>query len=716
MKAVIVILLCLISVSVQYAQKSKPHTIRALAIQSPITLDGKLDEPQWSQAVAVSNFTQREMNEGAPPTEETRVAVLYTRKYLFVGVWCFDKTPSKIIARELKRDFAFWKEDNFEMIIDTYRDRRNGYLFVTNPNGAKADAQVGDNGGSFNAEWDGIWDVKARTTRRGWFAEFRIPFATLKFSARDLQEWGINFERNVRRKKEQLLWQGWARVSELEQVARAGTLTGLKDIAGEKFLEFRPYVIAGGQEVRDEKSTFIKDLGLDFSYMLTPTVKLNMTVNPDFATAESDHVQVNLTRFSIFYPEKREFFLDGADFFNFNMGTNIRPFYSRRIGLSDSGKEVPILGGVRLMGKLGKSTVGGLVIQEAASDGLPSTNYSVVRWSQDIFKQSRIGFMATTRSFPGHFNSLFGADFYYSTSTLFSDKNFSVGGAYIHSTTSDREEKNGNAQRFFFSYPNDYVEIDASWERSSSGFNPEVGYLRRSNFQRFATEIQFNPRPKFIPWMRNMELKPVDVYYYIDNDTGEMQSFLWEVRPMGFTTRSGEFIEFNIIHRGENLIEDFDIFEGFVIPSGKYWFTRYDIQSHTYRGRSLYLEFNLNWGDFYNGKGTEYLMGLTWRVSKHFSVGADFQENVIKLPGGEFSVHELGGRLDIALSTRLFGSVFAQWNDEDDRILLNFRMNWIPKPGTDLFLIVNHITDTFEKNWGKKHLAVLLKFVWRFTI
>lgn len=716
MKAILFILLCLFLMGVQYAQKSQPDTIQALQIDKPVKIDGRLDEPQWARAKSIVNFTQRELSEGSPGTEETMVAILYTKKYLFIGVWCFDTAPSKIIAQELKRDFEFDKEDNFEMIIDTYGDRRNGYLFVTNPNGAMADAQVSDNGRSVNEEWDGIWDVKARITDRGWFAEIKIPFSTLKFSSASVQEWGINFERNIRRKKEQLLWQGWSRISELEQVARAGTLTGLKNISGVKLMEFRPYVIAGGQKERDESGTTVTDLGLDFSYLITPTLKLNMTVNPDFATAESDRVQVNLTRFSIFYPEKREFFIDGASFFNFNMGSNIRPFYSRRIGLSDSGEEVPISGGVRLMGKVGKSTVGGLVIQESKANHLPTTNYSVVRWRQDVLKQSSIGFIATSKFHSGHSNTLFGADFLYSTSSLFKNKNLSVGGAFIHSHTSDTAGKNGDAQRLFLSYPNDYIEIDASWERSSKGFNPEVGYLRRTNFQKFYTEIQFNPRPEFIPWIRNMELKPIDIYYYIDDETKEMQSFRWEVRPLGFTTKSGEFIEFNIIHSGENLVADFEIFEGFIIPPGKYWFTRYEIQSHTFRGRPLYFDFDLSWGDFFNGTGTEYNAGFTWRINKHIGISADFQRNLIALPAGDFTVNELGARLNIALTSKLFGSIFAQWNDEDDQVLLNFRMNWIPKTGADLFLIINHVTDTYEKRWGEKHLAVLLKFVWRFTI
>ncbi len=698
------------------AQKSSPDTIQALPFDTSIRVDGHLNESQWGQAYSISNFTQRELKEGAPPTEKTRIALLYTKKSLYIGVWCFDSEPSKIVARELKRDFDFDKEDNFKMIIDTYQDHRNGYLFVTNPNGAMADAQISDNGRGINEKWDGIWDVGTKITEKGWFAEIRIPFSTLKFSSAPTQQWGINFERNIRRKQEQLLWQGWSRVSELEQVARAGILAGLEGITGVKLLEFRPYIIAGGQKHRGEKGTTVKDLGADFSYLITPFMKVNMTVNPDFATAESDRIQINLTRFSISYPEKREFFLEGANFFEFDMGEHIRPFYSRRIGLSQNGEEVPILGGLRLLGKHGRTTLGGSVMQEAKDGVTPSTNYSVFRCKQDIFEESSIGIIATTKVRSGHFNSTFGIDFLFSTSNLFNEKNLSVGGSFIGSYTSDAHKKSGSAHRLFLSYPNDTVEIETSWERSSGDFNPEVGYLQRTNFQFFFTEIQFSPRPAFLPWIRNLELKPLEIKYYIDDHTKELQSFLWEFRPLAFTAKSGDSIEFNIIRHGENLVEEYEIFEDIVIPMGKYWFTRYEIETQTFSGRPLFFEFSVNWGDFYKGTRTEWEGVLTWRINKHFNISTDFQRNVVSLPAGDFTINEIGTRLNIALTPKLFGSIFAQWNDEDNEILLNFRVNWIPKPGADLFLIVNHLTDTFEKRWGKKHLAVLLKFIWRFAI
>ncbi len=698
------------------AGETPSDTLRALPSGKPIRVDGRPVEPQWAQARQCTAFRQRELTEGAPPTENTRVAVVYTKKTLYIGIWCYDKEASKIVAREMKRDFDAEKDDNFKIVLDTYLDRRNGYLFTINPNGAMADAQISDNGRGVNEEWDGIWDAAVTRTQEGWFAEISIPFSTLKCRSGGAQQWGINFERNIRRKQEQLRWQGWTRDSELEHVARAGKLTGLAGNSGMKLFEFRPYLIAGAEKEEDEKTGTVKNLGADISYLITPTLKFNMTVNPDFANAEADRAQVNLTRFSISYPEKRHFFLEGADFFDFDMGERIRPFYSRRIGLSGDEEEIPILGGLRLLGKLGNSTIGGLVMQEAKSSGIPTTNYSVFRWKQDIFEESGIGVIAAAKSRSGHFNGTFGVDFLFASSKLFDEKNIAAGGAFIGSYTSGTGQKTGAAHQLFISYPNDLIEFEASWERASKDFNPEAGYLERKGFQLFFTELQFSPRPAFLPFLRNLELKPVELEYYMDDETKELQSFLWEFRPLGFTTKKGDAFEFNVIRHGENLVEEFDIFDDIIISPDRYWFTRYEFQIETFRGRPVFFDFAYNWGDFYKGKRSEWEGAITWRINKHVNISADFQRNVVSLPEGNFTVNEIGGRLNIALTPKLFGSVFAQWNDEDNEILLNFRMNWIPKPGADLFLIINHLTDTFEKRWGRKHLAVMLKFVWRFTI
>jgi len=469
------LLLIILSFQPLYPQKSEPFVIQTLRITKPIKLDGNLNEPVWQMAERISNFTQRELNEGKPPTEITEVAILYDDENLYIGVWCFDDEPVKIVAQKMKRDFNFSTEDNFELIIDTYNDKRNGYLIVTNPNGARFDALVQDNGKLVNRAWDGVWNVKTKITDKGWFAEFEIPFSTLKFNTKDSQVWGINFERNIRRKREQLLWQGWSRDYDLEQVSHAGKLVGIEGISEVTLIELKPYGIAGIEKNEDEDSKFTSNVGGDINYLITPTMKLNLTINTDFAQVESDQQQVNLTRFSLFYPEKREFFLEGKDYFDFGLGRSIRPFYSRRIGLAPDRSTIPIIAGARLLGKTGNTTLGGMSIQTAKHDSIPSTNYTVLRWKQDVWQQSNIGLIGVGKIEPNRQNVVYGADFLYSISDIFGDKNLSFGGALAQSYTSDADEKTGLAHRLFLDYPNDLIDFSAIWDRAENSFNPETG-------------------------------------------------------------------------------------------------------------------------------------------------------------------------------------------------------------------------------------------------
>ncbi len=700
------------------AQVSEPNVIHALFCADPIKLDGALNEPIWQKAEHISNFTQRELNEGEPVTERTEVAILYDQKYLYIGVWCFDSEPDKLIAKRMKRDFDYDTEDNFEIILDTYHDRRNGYLFITNPNGARFDALVQDNGDQFNESWDGVWNVKTRVTDEGWFAEFKIPFSTLKFSTAEEQVWGINFERNIRRKREQVLWQGWSRDSELEQVARAGTLVGIKGISSVRLVELKPYGIAGLEHIAGEDNSRVLNFGGDLNYLITPTLKLNITANTDFAQVESDRLQVNLTRFSLYYPEKREFFLEGRNYFRFSLGHSIQPFYSRRIGLAPDRSKIPILGGVRLLGKVGKNTIGGMSIQTAQKDSIPTTNYTVVSWKRDIFEQSSIGLIGVNKLQSGRQNAVYGADFRYATSHFLGDKNFAIGGAFAQSYTSDRSNKTGVAHRIFLDFPNDFIDFSSIWDRVEAGFNPETGYLRRDegNYQMIMMDLRVKPRPRFLPFIQKLVFKPFDFNYYFDDQTHQLQTLWSEFRPLGFTTKSGEFFEGNIQRRAERLTEPFEIHEGIVIPKGEYWFTRYELQFATFEGRPLRGFLFYQWGDYYNGKRTEWFLRSTYQMNKHVSVSADFTQNLIDLPAGSFTVNEFGGRLDFALNPDLFGSLFGQWNNEEKIVLLNFRINWIPTPGTNFYFVIDQGLDTSGKHWKGTNTTILTKLIWRFEL
>ncbi len=697
--------------------KSKGQdTLMAFRIQSPIKLDGFLTERAWKEATKISNFTQRELNEGEPATERTEVAVLYDLNSLYIGVWCYDQQPEKIIAQKMNRDFDFGGDDNFKIVIDTYNDKRNGYFFVINPNGARFDALIIDNGRMMNRDWDGVWDVATQITSEGWFAEIEIPFSTLKFPPIKTQVWGINFERNIRRKREQVLWQAWSRDAEIVQVSRAGTLIGIEGISSLKLIEFQPSLLFGFEKSSGTNGDVVKNLSGDLNYLITPTLKLNVTVHPDFAQVESDQIQINLTRFSLYYPEKRKFFLEGKNFFDFGLGWNIMPFYSRRIGLSDEGEEIPILGGIRILGKRERTTLGGMLIQTGKKESYPSTTFGVFRWKEDIFRESTFGIIGVGKREPSRYNATFGIDFLYSTYSLFGDKNFSSGFAYAESYTSDFTSKRGNAHNIFIDYPNDRIDFSLRWQRAGKNFNPEVGFLRRENYQLLSSEFRIKPRPSFLPWVNRLVFKPFEFSYYFDDETHRLQTFWSEFRPLGFITKSGEFFEFNVQRNGERLEEDFEIHEGVIIPVGTYWVTRYELQFGTFEGRPFSLFLFINWGDFYDGTRNVYSGSFTWKVNKHINLEGEYKRNDIALKGGSFRIDEAEGRIEFALNPKLFGSVFGQWNSDDEEIILNFRINWIPKPGTDLYLVVNESLDTSGHSIDLTGTTVATKVVWRFVL
>ncbi len=699
-----------------FAQTHLPNQIQAFKTNAPLKIDGRLTEAAWQQAVHISNFTQRELNQGEPASERTEVAVLYDQKNLYIGVWCFDSQADKMCAQGMKRDFSASTDDNFRIVLDTYHDARNGYLFVTNPNGARFDALIQNNGDRVNESWDGVWNVKAQTTPDGWFAEFIIPFSTFKFNTAVQQTWGINFERNIRRIREQDLWQAWSRDSELEQVSRAGILTGLSGLTAVHLLEVKPYGIAGVEAGRHSKIHTKLNGGGDLNYLITPSMKLNLTVNTDFAQVESDRQQVNLTRFSLYYPEKRDFFLEGRNYFDFGLGHSTQPFYSRRIGLTGEGEAIPIIAGARVLGKAGGATLGAMSLQTAGKDSIPSVNSTILRWKQDVFKQSTIGIIGVGRMEPNRRNMVYGTDFLYSSSRIFGDKNLSVGGAIAQSYTSDSENKTGLASRLFVDFPNDFIDFSAVWDRADEHFNPESGYQRRTNYQMYNADLRIKPRPESIPWIQKLAFKPFDFNYYIDDRTHEMQSLWSEFRPFGFTTKSGDFFESNIQRRAENLTEDFEIHNHITIPKGEYWFTRYELQYGSFRGKPYHYFIFFNWGDYYKGQRTEWSIRNVYQINKHLNASINYTQNFMLLPDGNFIINEVSGRLDMAVNPDLFGSVFGQWNNDDKEMLLNFRMNWIPTPGTNFFFVLNQGFDAESGSWKTTNTTVLTKLVWRFVI
>lgn len=713
----IILILILLLSSNFFGQHSIPDTLTAMFYQDQIKLDGKLNEACWLNALAVENFTQREQNEGDPGTEKTRIAVVYTTNEIYFGIWCYDSKPEKISAQQMVRDFSWSSDDNIEVMISTFNDNRNGYLFVTNPNGAMADVWVGDEGKDWNKDWNGVWDVATEINEEGWFAEIVIPFSTLKFKKDSTQIWGINFERNIRRKKEQLLWQGWSRLYDVEKISQGGKLNGIKNIKQGTKIEIKPYLL-GGFELFDEGINKTGKIGGEINFDISPTLKLNFTANTDFAQVESDRKQINLSRFSLYYPEKRQFFLEGKNYYDMNIG-DVRLFYSRKIGI-DQNTEIPIIGGTRLFGKLNKTNIGIMSIQTNAKDSIPTTNYSIIKIKQDIFKQSNIGMFLNQKYSEKHYNRIYGTNFTYSTSELFKEKNLLVGGSVAISETKVFEENedmnNENlSYNVFLSYPNDVIEYDLGFTTVESGFNPEMGFTNRKNYQMLYTELQFNPRFKKLPFFRNLIFKPIDINFYINDETKETESVFYEWRPFGFVSKSGEFLEFNIQHVFDKPVEDFELIDSIYIPADSYSDNRFEIIFSSFKGRKIAAEAIVNIGEFYTGHRQEYGLYTYLNFNRHLNIGFDWQKNYIQLPQKSLTTDEIGGRIDYAFNPKLQTGLFAQWNNEDKNITVNYRINWIPKIGSYFYFVINQEYST-DKLIKLERTTIIGKLIWRFAL
>lgn len=606
-------------------------------------------------------------------------------------------------------------DDNIIIVLDTYHDRRTGYRFVINPNGARGDAVLIDDGRGLNEDWNGGWDCAVEINDLGWFAEIEIPFATLKFTDTNEHVWGFNVERNIRRKNVQIFWRGWHRDNSSVSISNAGILTGIKNISTDSLLEIKPFLTSGLEDKENKEINFVNKFSGDLLYYFTPTLKLNLTVNTDFAQVESEKAEINLTRFSISYHEKREFFHEGKNYFDFNMGEDASIYYSRRVRLEGK-REIPILGGAKLTGKVERSDIGFLSIQTSAKDSLPSNNFTVLKIRQDVFEQSSVGFILTANNSKNNQNYVFGFDANYEIPNLFEDKNFTAGGMVAQSSTNSQESNKNIAYQIYLSYPNDFIEYDLSYTNLQDDFSPEIGFLKRRNFEHFNTELQINPRPKFISWINRAEVKPIDVDFYLTENSNVLESAEYEWIPIGFSTQSGDFMKFNIQRSFERLDEDFEIKEKKLIDKGEYWFTHYEIQFESFKGRKISADSKIDWGDFFNGYRTLLEYEIILNLNTCVNLSSFYERNIISLSSGNFSTNEIGLKIEYSANPKLYTRFFGQWNNADDELNLNFYVNWIPKIGNDFYLVVNQNLSGLDLNLKKRNLTVLAKLIWLFTI
>jgi hypothetical protein len=663
-----------------------PEIIALQVKKGEISIDGRLDEPSWQRANPAIGFIQREPNPGEPATEPSEVRILFDEESLYIGAILYDSAPEDIVADEMKRDADLRRNDAFAVLIDTYHDHRNGFFFETNPLGAKADAYTFNEGKSINFDWDGIWWVEVSITPKGWQVEMKIPFSTLRYDEERLKTWGIQFRRIIRRKNEEVYWSFVPLEASIWRVSKAGHLKGLKEIRQEREVEIKPYLIFGAERMPskgEDEIEPVKDAGVDIKYSITPNLTLDITFNTDFAHVEVDEQQINITRFPLFFPEKRDFFLEGGGFFDFGLSGKIQPFFSRRIGLV-SGEEIPILLGGKLTGKEGKYGIGFLSIQTRQRGEEPETNYTVIRLKRDILTRSNIGLIAVNKEPSGKgFNRTFGIDAKFS---LFEYLDFIP---FFFKTLTQGPSGDGEAGYIKAQWEDESKLLTLSYLDISEDINPEVGFVKRKGIKETLSHLGWRFRP-IASKMR--EVYPFTVIKYTLDQEDTLVT-----RSLTFGTsvefHSGDSFNISYKRRFERLNEEFEISPGIVIPIGGYSFDSIIIGASTDKSRKISGDTSFSKGEFYNGNIVSYEASLFLRPSTRLGFETKLSRNEIDLPQGFFITNLITARAEYNFSTRVFFNALLQWNDDTDEFISNLRFNYEYRPGSDIFLVFNETRD-----------------------
>ncbi len=681
------------------------YSISAVRVDRAPRLDGMLDEADWKRAIPIDNFTQQEPREGMPATERTEVRILWDNRTLYIGVRAYDSQPSGVVATEMRRDSdRLLDEDNFQLILDTFNDSRNGYMFVTTPLGAKLEQQIseegegntrrGQNNSNVNRNWDGVWDVATQVVSDGWSAEIAIPMTTLRFPDAPEQTWGINFTRNIRRKNEQVFWSPIPKAYGLTRVSLAGTLAGLQSIDQGLDLKLKPFVVSGvrdRQTSAEEGSTSaLRDFGIDARYGVTSGLNLDLTINTDFAQVEADQQQISLSRFSLFFPEKRDFFLEHAGLFNMGTGGTFTTgqletdlFFTRRIGLSDTGQPVPILGGLRLAGKTGRHNIGLLDIQTDDAFGKPGDNFFVARYSADVLKRSRVGalFVNKDSRHDSHYNRTVGAD-----ANLALGNNLQVA-SFVAKTTTPGLEGKDVAWFGRIAYRDPKLSVWLNHEDVPENFNAEVGFVQRRGIQ--ATKFFISPTPR--PGKYGIRMfEPMFVLTYVTDQEKRLiartQHFM-----LGTYMANGAFI--NVIHQRmlDVLDRPFQVQPAVSIPPGTYTFNEWTFTYNTNPARRLYGRLSYQPNEFYDGTSRNLSGALGVRATSRLASELEYSRNDVDLPHGDFLLNLAILRVDFAFSPRMTLRSLTQFNSSAHEVSSSIRFNYTYRPGSDLYVVYNDL-------------------------
>jgi len=676
------------------------RTARAIRTETPPTIDGDLTDAVWEQAIPLEDLYQVDPLEGVPPSERTEIRILYDTNTIYFGIRLFDREPDKIIAATRERDASLEADDRIEMVLDTFLDKRNAFFFQMNPSGSKGDALITDNGADFNKPWDGIWEGKSRVDALGWAIEMAIPFKTLNFKE-GLDTWGFNLTRYIGRRTERARWNNYNRNVSLFTIAEAGELSGIEGIDQGIGLDVVPFFTTNWEKDRTgggDSDTFLEP-GVDVFYKITPNLTLSLTANTDFAETEVDERQINLTRFPLFFPEQRDFFLQDAGNFTFGnqgnrgSGTRFRPFFSRRIGLVE-GEEIPIEFGGKLTGRTGEYNVGvldTLTGDESVGNGddrmtVESENLFVARISRNLGEQSRVGVIVTDGDPEGGDNSVFGVDARYRTTSFRGDKALQGTLWALHSET-DGASNNETAYGASLSYPNDIWSWSATFMEVQKNFDAALGFVPREDIRQYNADITYEPR--IDEYIRSLEFS-VETEAVFDTDD-VLETWETEVQPLGILWESGDRLGFEFEHIHDELREDFEIVDDVFIDDGAYDYFRGRIEIDTAEKRKLSGRTGTTGGSYYDGTRWDWWLNLAYRTGPLFTTRLEYRENYVDLDDGDFTTRIAGMRTSFSFTPDLSWNTFTQWDNQSDTIGVNSRLRYIIRPGRDVYLVFNQV-------------------------
>lgn len=687
------------------AAPSRP-VASAVKIEGPPALDGDvLNDPAWQAIAPASGFWQTTPDSGEPSSERTEVRIVYTNDTLYFGIICFDRDPSGIIVAEARRDSPLDDTDSFRLILDTFRDQQNGFVFGTNPNALEYDGQVvnegeggsvvlggqgGGSGGGFNINWDGSWQVRTKISDVGWSAEFAIPFRTLRYPSADEQTWGVNFQRNIRRRNEMAYWAPLPRQFTLFRLSQAGSLVGLQ-IPAQRNLKLTPYAL--GRTLHEGLSSGSTrthgDIGGDLKWSVTPSLTLDATVNTDFAQVEVDEQQINLDRFNLFYPEKRPFFLENAGLFAVGSPAEVELFFSRRIGIGPDGQVIPLIGGGRLSGQTGGVNIGLLNMQTDDVDrrGTPGNNFTVARVRKDLRSRSNIGAIVVNRQATGR---LAGDDNW--------NRGFAVDGrvglgryAYLSGFAARTSTPGlaGNQDAYELSVNSDSPrwQLTSMFTAVGRNFKPEAGFLSRDGGFRKGEALVFHRyRPK--DTLGLLEVRPHASYRGYWNPDGSQQSGFGHI-DSHYEWRNGYELHTGVNLTREGVSRAFEIYPGIFVPVGRYDHKEVQIVFNTNQGARVSSRLRVVAGGRFGGDRVAVTPSLRLRIGDAFNTDVSVARNDVDLPWGRFHTTLGRARVSYSFTPRVFLQGLMQFNDRADLWSMNLRLGWVRQSNTGLFIVYN---------------------------